>query len=140
VISEVFNFDLETDKARLWKRLKLLKGRQSVEIKKWIKRRSLKANGYLWGGVYVDVAAALQEAWGEHLTKDEVHIMMGDMFLKKPVIDRNTGEIKGYTHATTVVDSVLFSEYIDKITRFVGESLGGRVRTPDEYLNERNGQ
>lgn len=132
LIEETYNFDLDADKAKLYDKLKRLKGKQDVCIKKHIRTRSLQANKFYWGVVIKHVQAGLLEAWGEHLTPDETHGYLKEKFMRKPVVDRNSGEIKGYTHATTVVGSDLFSQYLEKVLKHAGEDLGISIPSPFE--------
>ena len=101
-----------------------LSGNFYVSITKKQNRRTQQQNKYLFGVVYVCVANGIRESWGESMTTDEAHVYCKDRFLSRPVIDRNTGEIKGKTFPTSKTLSISeFSEYIEKISRFAAESL-----------------
>ena len=138
MIERVINFSDDGDKKSLWKQLALLKGRQEVCIKMHRERRSLKANAWYWKVVIRDVAAGILEAWGEHLTPDETHLMLKDRFMRKPIVDRSSGEIMGYTHATTVVNSELFSQYLKQVIKFAAESLNVEIASPGEIVRSAN--
>jgi len=138
MIDEIVNFDSDADKAKLWAKLKMLKGKQTVEIKRWRKTRSLNACRFYWGVVIEHVRAGILEAWGENLSPDEVHLALKDRFMRRPIVDRISGEIKGYTHATTVVDTPLFSEYLEKVIKFAAEDLVVSIPSPNErHENDR---
>ena len=131
----VVNFDDPADKAKVLGYVRTLAGKWRVEITRYRHRRSDAQNKYLWGCVYKFVAAGIEEAWGESLTDEEVHIMLKNMFLAKPIVNRKTGEVIGQTFpSSAVLDTAQFGKYIDGITKFAAESLGVEIPAAGEIL------
>lgn len=131
MIEEVIDFSVETDKAKLWKRLRLLKGKQSVEIKKWRKTRSLNQNSYMWAAVYPAIANGMAELWGESVTPEEAHLFCRSKFLDRPLIDRASGQEMGrIPGSTAILTTEAFAEYLNKCIKWAGEDLGIEIPQP----------
>ncbi len=130
----IINLDDPTTKETLIARIRMLSGIFRLKLVKHRERRTLSQNRYYFGVVLVDVAEGLREAWGESLTVEETHEFCKDRFLKKPVVDHNTGVIMGYTVPTTPkFDTKEFSDYLEQIFQFAAESLGVMVRPASHY-------
>lgn len=132
---KIVNFDSAAEKAKVLGYVRNLTGKHRVTIVRERNRRSDAQNRYLWGIVYPYVASGLLEAWGEARTEDEIHIFLKNKFLAKPVVNRNTGEVTGWTHPTsawlTVGD---FCKYVDAIIAFAASNLNVAIPAPDEEL------
>jgi hypothetical protein len=103
------NFDLEADKKRLYGVLKYLKGVQEVTIKKFRNKRSLKENNYYWGVV----VNTLANEFGYF--PEEMHQVLGRMFLQYEKPNRITGEVELLAKSTTELTTLEAEEYYEKI-------------------------
>jgi len=93
--------------------------------------------GYYFGVVLECVRLGIKEAWGEDTTIDECHIGMKAMFLSKPIVNRETGEVQMMTSASIAgLDVMQMAEYIDKIIKFAAEMLNVPVPPPDKHWKE----
>ncbi len=125
------NFSDEHAKAAFIGQLRHLTGLFSIKMSRRKRKRTHQQNAYLWSTVYVALAAGFREAWGESFSVDEVHIICKEMFLSRPVINRDTGEIVAHTYPSSAVLSIQdFSDYLEKIFKFAGESLNCVVPSP----------
>lgn len=126
-------FVLDSDERyrRLMQRLP--EGRYTVTIEKETKKRSKKANAYLWGVVY----ALLSEHTG--YTPDELHAHFKKEFLgvqtKKILLQDEHGDVKHEGEievdpTTTILDTHAFTEYVERI-RQVAAELGCVIPDPD---------
>jgi hypothetical protein len=74
----------------------------------------------------------MQEAWGESVTVEEAHFFCKDKFLSRPILDHNTGEVRGKTFPSSAdKDTKQFAEYIDHIIKFAAEDLGMEIPEAD---------
>jgi len=83
----------------------------AIVIKKWRGQRSKKQNRYLWGGVY----RIISDVTGH--TEDELHEFFKTKFLRKKV--NVLGEDRTVVGSTTKLNTKEFTDYIEKIKRFV---------------------
>jgi len=128
------NFDDHATRDAFVSRVSNLRGPHLVTIKPVKRRRSNPQNRYYWGVVIPSVAAGLVEAWGEVLTPDEVHVMLKEMFLSRPIVDRNTGEVVSHVYPSSKVLMIdQFTEYLEKIAKFAASSLGTVVPIASEF-------
>jgi hypothetical protein len=110
--------------------IKSRQGLHTVEIHKLRDQRSLAQNAYLWGVVYPHVLVGMQEAWGDEeiTTADEVHEFLKKKFLQRPVVNRKSGELMGYTEpSTAALDTAEFAAYLDQIIKFASEYLNTEI-------------
>ncbi len=124
-IAQDVDFSDDHAKAAFIGKLQHLTGIFSIKMSRRKRRRTNQQNKMLWGVIYPAVAAGFLEAWGENFSPDEIHIICKEMFLSRPVVNRDTGEVIARTYPSSAILSVeQFSEYLEKIFRFAGESLG----------------
>ena len=130
MIDLLINFDKEEDKKKLFSIMKVLKGEHAVAIKKKRAQRSTQQSKYYWGVVI----AYLSEDLG--YTKEEVHQLMGRMFLKyvKSVSD---GKEETFVRSTTSLDSAEMTIYIESIRTFALSELGIYIPDPNEIIYEK---
>lgn len=122
-------------KRRLIDRISVLKGKYRFDVAQYRERRSDNQNRFLFGVVYPAVCAGMKEAWGETMTPDECHIYCKAKFTSRPVVNRSTGQIEGYTFPTTrTMTTAEFAEYIEKIAAWAAEYLGVVIPEPDSTL------
>lgn len=130
MIDLLINFDKEEDKKKFFSILKVLKGEHAVAIKKKRAQRSGSQNRYYWSVVI----AYLSEELG--YTKEEVHQIMGRMFLKyvKSVSD---GTEETFVRSTTSLASAEMTIYIESIRTFALSELGVYIPDPNEIIYEK---
>jgi len=129
----IIDFDNAKAKQMALAFVKNLRGPHWFDCRKVRGNRSLAQNAYLWGVVYPRIAAAMEEAWGESTDSDAAHEFLKDRFLRRPVIDRSTGECKGYIRLSSAsLDKAEFAEYLDNVIKFAGEDLGIEIPAPNE--------
>jgi hypothetical protein len=85
--------------------IKHARGLHRFVFKRCRAQRSLQANAMLWGVAYKAIQAGLLEAWGEHLSIEQVHWMMKRRELSQPIVNRKTGEILGEKIESTASSS-----------------------------------
>lgn len=114
--------------------IKRAKGLHWWHFQRCRSQRSLAQNCYWWGVVIKTAQAAISEAWGENLSDDETHVLMREAFLRRPVVDRNTGEVKAWiTPSSTELDTKEFGEFIEKAVAWLAETFGVVVPPADTY-------
>jgi len=86
--------------------------------------RSLKANAYLWGGVYPYIAE-----WSGH-DVEEIHAAMKHLHCPRKEMAMPTGELVQVT-STRILTLEEFSEYVSKVKRWAAEN-GLNIPDPEE--------
>lgn len=120
----VFDLDNAGVRETLCKMIKSLRGSHWLEITKCREQRTLAQNAFYWGVVLPRVADGITEAWGEDMSSDAAHEFLKDRFLKKPIVNRNTGELMGQTEPSTAsLNTEQFGKYLDDIIKFSAEQL-----------------
>lgn len=121
---QILDLSNPTQKKLLIEFIKSRDGLHWIDIRRCRDQRSLNQNAYLWGVVYPRVARSMSELWGERIDNYDVHEFLKDKFLKRPMIDRRSGEVVGYTVPSSAsLDTAEFGEYLDQIIKFAGEYL-----------------
>lgn len=137
-IDEYVNLSDAQTKRSLMNSIGPLTGLYDVSLKPRRPTRSAQQNRYLWGVVYKTFQKFL-EAQGEHLTSEEVHRLCGAKFLRRSIVNHDSGEVIGETiTSTTSLSTVEFGEYLDKVIAWLGEQFGIVVPSPDIYTTEGN--
>ncbi len=118
--------------------IKTLTGIYRFECVRVRNQRSLQANAFYWSVILKAVQRGISEAWGENLSIDEIHLMMREKFLSKPICNRATGELMHTTAGSTAaLDKIQFADYLDKIIKFAAEYLNVEVPAADPcYANQ----
>ncbi len=97
------------------------------------KQRTLRQNSFWWGVVYLAIAEGIREQWGETYSPEEVHEFCKQQFLSRPVVDRNTGESKGFIVGSTAKLSIEAGvEYTNQLLKLAAQ-LGVYVESSDEF-------
>lgn len=98
------------------------------------KRRSLPQNAYYWGVVCEMVKDGLRDAGFNAIrTADDAHEVTKSLFLKKEVVNEDTGELLAVIgRSTTTLSTLEFSEYIDQIIQWAAEYLCISIPYPNE--------
>lgn len=128
----VFDFGSPAMKRVAKRMIDMADGLCWFELRKCKDQRSLKQNAYYHGVVIPHVAKGLEDAWGEKLTGEEVHDWLKGRFNWKPIVDHNTGEMKGRRPGSSAsLDKSEFAEYLDKIIAFAAEQLNTEIPLAD---------
>lgn len=113
--ARIFPQMLLDDKARWRATLRRLSGKRvEISLGPEKKDRSLRANRFLWA-VYNAIAD-----WSGH-DSEEIHVLMKAMFLPTRDVNLPSGESMTVLGSTRKLDSVAFSEYVDKVKRWAME-------------------
>lgn len=97
--------------------------------------RSTQQNRYYFGCVLPLIKDGLKEVGYREITNnDQTHELMKFMFLKKNIVNENTGEVLETIGSTTKLTTIEFNEYIDRIAQFAAEFLGVTVPPPNTQV------
>lgn len=95
-------------------------------------QRSLAQNAFWHGVICKHAQAAISEAWGENLSHERTHSLLKEMFLREPVVDRNTGEVKGWTTGTTTeLDTKEMTNLIEQAMQWLFQTFDIVISPPD---------
>lgn len=95
------------------------------------KGRSLNQNAYYWSCVLEIVLAGLRGiGYREVRTKEDAHEICKEYFLKKKIVNEDTGEVLEIPGSTTKLTTAEFGEYIERIAQWAGEYLGCVIDPP----------
>lgn len=114
------------DPSRWRNYLQRFEGRRvQVSCRAETSNRSLRANSYLWGVVYRELAE-----WSGH-TEDEIHDVMRAMFLSAREVALPDGRKVAALGSTASLDVEAFGAYVDKVKLWAAEQ-GVTIPDPDE--------
>jgi hypothetical protein len=109
-------------------------GKYLVSFKPY-KRRSLNQNGYWWGCLVPLVKQGLNEAgWNDIRTNEDAHEYLKSIFVKKSIVNFNTGEVATFTGSTTELNTVEFAKLVDDVIQWAVEFLNVQIPYPGESL------
>lgn len=105
-----------------------------VTVEKWKKQRSLNQNNYYWGCVLPFVIDGMV---GVGYPKSElstilVHDFLKAKFVKKEVVNEQTGEVISMIGSTSALTTTDMMDYIDDIKKWASEFLGIYIPDPME--------
>jgi polyhydroxyalkanoate synthesis regulator phasin len=105
-----------------------------VTVEKWKKQRSLNQNAYYHGSLIVQVIDALVNSGypRSELSAEIVHDMLKAKFLKKDIVNEQTGEVLRVIVSTSSLTTTEFMDYIDDIARWMAEYLNTVLILPNE--------
>ena len=125
----IIDFDLNSDKRRLYDILKGFTGKKLVKIEKYRKKRSLNENRYYHGVVL----RYISEATG--FTGEEAHEVCKNRFLVYKKADKLNGEEFSVTKSTTELNTLEFEEYLEKIRMWALDFLDCLIPLPNEVIH-----
>jgi len=126
----VFNLSIPEHKKMLINHVKALEGVHRVEVTKVRGQRSNQANAYYWAVVVPCIQRAILDAWGEQV---DGHEFGKYQFLRKPVVNHETGEVVGYVaRGTSTLNTEEFAAYIDDCVHLCS-MLGVEIPPPSHY-------
>lgn len=96
------------------------------------KGRSLSQNAYYWACVLEIVFNGLREiGYREIKDKEDAREVCKDLFLKKKIVNEETGEVMEIHRSTAKLTTVEFNEYIDQIAQWAAEYLNCVILPPN---------
>jgi hypothetical protein len=110
-------------------------GKYRVTVEKLRKNKSLPQLGYLFACVYPLSMQFLNDAGWEFTNNDQVDAFWKDLYAKKEVINRHTGEIRMIPALKRDFLSIDMMNYIESIRQHCSEYLGGYIPGPEEQSN-----
>ena len=124
-----------TNPMNLQKTLDQLKdGRYKVEVSSF-NQRGNQQNRYYWQMLTNYVQPALYDAgWREIKTKDDAHLFVADLFLKKAMVNEETGEAKERIRSTTELTKAEFNVYLEEIWQWAAAYLDCVIPAPNEQF------
>lgn len=135
----VFNFSDPEQYARFTRHVATLKGVYRVKLEKVRDQASAKQRGYYWAVVLPYLARGIRDAWGyapDAFVSYDAHEFSKDAFLKTPIVDHATGELKGEVRRSTMdLDTAEFTTYIERIRDFAAQFLGVNIPDPTKYID-----
>jgi len=109
-------------------------GKHQVSIKDARKRSNLQ-NAYYWSVVVPMCRQGLYDAgYDEVKTNDDAHEVLKHLFLKKQVVNKNTGEtieVDGESKKLTVPE---FSVYVEHICKWAAEYMSIVIPSPNQAM------
>jgi hypothetical protein len=103
----------------------------SIEIKEVGTRRSVQQNAYWWGVAIPYLQRGLTDL-GWDLTAEEVHYFIKDKFLKKQIVNNQTGEMTSMVGDTRTLSKKDFGEFLERVQRFAATTLSVIIPDPNE--------
>ncbi len=117
----IINFDDTRERANYLRMAGKLRGKQRIITKQYRATRSNQQNRRLWGVLYA-AFVEFRQLQGEEFTAEMAHHFFGLKFLRKTIVDHDSGEILGTTiPSTTKLNVSEFNEYMDKIEAWLAE-------------------
>jgi hypothetical protein len=111
---------------------RLPKGRYRLTVEKHRKEKSNPQLGYLFACVYPLSMQLLNDAGWEFTTIEQVDAFWKDLYAKKEVINRHTGEIRMIPALKRDFLTIDMMNYIESIRQHCAEFLGGYIPSPEE--------
>lgn len=95
------------------------------------KHRSVQQNRYYWL-----IVTMLSEHTG--FTREELHQILKQRFLKTEKVHEDTGAIYEYTRSTTELTTIEYEDYLESVRRFAAEDFQMTLPLPNEQLQFTN--
>jgi hypothetical protein len=112
----------------------LPKGRYRHTVEKYRKAKSNPQLGYLFACVYPLSMKLLNDAGWEITSIDQTDAFWKDLYAKKEVINRHTGEIRMIPALKRDFLTTDMMNYIEAIRQHCSEYLGGYIPGPEENM------
>jgi hypothetical protein len=101
-----------------------------------IKKRTLPQNAYYWSCVVPMVAEGLRNLGWDDIHDDmDAHEFLKDEFLKRRIVNHQTGEVKEMPGSTATLFTIGFNDYIEKVIKFGAEELNIQIPYPNEPIS-----
>ena len=130
----IINFDDPRERGRVAAGVQKLRGRWRLSFTRYRPRRSDWQNRYYHPCFCEPYAAYLSDQTGEPVSREQAHEDLKRRFLRKPLIDKNTGVLLGETTGSSAaLNTAEFNEYLDQCAAFLATECNIIVPEPDEY-------
>lgn len=106
-----------------------------VTIRRARKHRTSPQNRYYHGVVVERIRQGLADM-GDPLFPEQVHEMLKMQFLRRQKTDEHGELLYEYTESTASLNTVEFTEYLEKCIRFAAEFLGEVIPPPPQEGKE----
>jgi hypothetical protein len=102
---------------------------------KSIKKRSLPQNAYYHSCIVPMMKEGLRNAgWDDIKSAHDAHEWIKEEFLKIPMVNKLTGELKNIPGSTAKLTTKEFTELIDAVIKFAAEFLFIQIPYPNEPM------
>lgn len=109
-------------------------GRYSVKIERKNKR-STNQNAYIHGVLFPEVMNGLREAgFDEVKTPEDAKVVCKSLFLKRNLVNKETGEVIEFIKDTHELTTVEMGEFIEDVIRWGSEYLNYQIPYPNEKI------
>ncbi|MCC8154595.1 MAG: hypothetical protein LIP01_10500 [Tannerellaceae bacterium] len=112
-------------------------GVYQITIKRVRRARTLDQNAWLWGIVYPMLLKGLLDAGWEFTSIEQVHEFFKKQMTIDNVVNKDTGEVIEFPQSTSLMDTVTFSTYVDKLREYAREFLNMEIPDPDKALKRK---
>ncbi len=127
----IIDFDDKAHRKMFGGWVKSLRGPHKVSIRKCRPNRTLSQNAWYWACVLPAVVGGLEECWGEKMELEDAHAWLKAKFNSATIVNRTTGEVVDHRPKSTAsLDVAEFSEFIERVIKFAGESLQVTIPPP----------
>lgn len=125
--------ELQFHGSRKWVRMRmseLAAGEYTMEMRKYIKKRSNQQNAYYWAVVVPMIKEGLvNNGYDEIQDLDDAHEVIKELFFRKTIFSTQSGELER-TVSTTKFSTTEFAEKIDAILKWAFTFLGVTIPLP----------
>ncbi len=129
-----YDLFLRVEGGKIQRKLNIPDGAYSVKFYSR-KSRSHNQNSYYWMCLDLILDGLHEIGYNEVRDKNDVHELLKQMFLKRRIVNEQTGEVIGeLSRSTTELTKDEFSEYLDRIGQWCAEYLGFPLPEPDSQL------
>ncbi len=104
----------------------------SIEVRK--KKRSNPQNSYYWSVVVPMIRDGIVNM-GNDCTLEEAHELLKMKFNYKEIVNEESGEVVQLPKSTTKLNTIDFTEYLEKIQRFAATFLNIVIPSPNQQLS-----
>jgi len=122
------DFDSTAEKTKLHNVLKVLNGKQVVQIKKHQKNRSTRENAYYWGVIVKELSN-----WSGY-DPDQMHEVLKMKFLREDKVIKSTGELVPGFKSTKDLSVPEFEAYCENIRIWAISELEVYLPLPGETI------
>lgn len=113
---------------------KLPKGRYRHTVERWRKHKSESQLGYYFACVIPMSMRLLNESGWEITTSDQCDMFWKDLYAKKEVVNRHTGEIRMIPALKRDFNTMDMMTFVDAIRQHCSEYLGGYIPEPETQI------
>lgn len=112
------------DKRKIMSHIGALKGPHKIHIQSCRPTRSLSQQAYYWGVHIPMFTAWITENWGQATSGLDAHEILKQKYLRKTIIDPNTGEAFDTVRSTTQLSTLEFTQFLEHVEEFLADYCG----------------